>query len=48
VLAGMKRYMQLTIVEGRTSSPTRVLFKDRFVQVCLLGWVVSFLFIIYG
>ena len=48
VLAGIMRYMQLTIVEGRTGSATRVLFKDRFVQVCLLGWVVSFLFIIYG
>ncbi len=47
VLAGILRYLQLTVVENRSGSPTRVLFRDRFIQLCLLGWFVTFLLIIY-
>ena len=47
VLAGLLRYLQLTVVENRSGSPTRVLFRDRFIQLCLLGWFVAFLLIIY-
>lgn len=47
VLAGILRYLQLTVVENRSGSPTKVLFRDRFIQACLLGWFISFLVIIY-
>ena len=47
VLAGILRYLQITIVENRSGSPTKVLFRDRFIQLCLLGWFISFLIIIY-
>lgn len=47
VLAGIIRYLQLAIVDQRSGNPTRVLLKDRFVQGCILGWVVSFILIIY-
>ena len=47
VLAGILRYLQLTIVENRSGSPTKVLFRDRFIQLCLLGWFITFLVIIY-
>ena len=47
VLAGILRYLQLTVVDNRSGSPTKVLFRDRFIQLCLLGWVVVFLLIIY-
>ncbi len=47
VLAGILRYLQLTVVENRSGSPTRVLFRDHFIQLCLLGWFISFLVIIY-
>ncbi|MBR5170703.1 MAG: UbiA prenyltransferase family protein [Muribaculaceae bacterium] len=47
VLAGILRYLQITIVENRSGSPTKVLFRDRFIQLCLLGWFISFLVIIY-
>ena len=47
VLAGLLRYLQLTVVGNRTGSPTKVLFHDHFIQLCLLGWIVSFILIIY-
>lgn len=47
VLAGILRYLQITIVENRSGSPTKVLLRDRFIQLCLLGWIISFLVIIY-
>ncbi|MBR2085453.1 MAG: prenyltransferase, partial [Muribaculaceae bacterium] len=47
VLAGILRYLQISVVENRSGSPTRVLLRDRFIQVCLLGWAIAFLLIIY-
>lgn len=47
VLAGILRYLQITIVDVKSGSPTKVLMKDRFVQLCIVGWVLSFLILIY-
>ena len=47
VLAGLLRYLQLTVVGNRTGSPTKVLFHDHFIQLCLLGWILAFVLIIY-
>ena len=47
VLAGIIRYLQLTIVDVKSGSPTKVLMKDRFVQACIVGWILSFVLIIY-
>lgn len=47
VLAGILRYMQITIVDVKSGSPTKVLMKDHFVQLCILGWVLAFLILIY-
>ncbi len=47
VLAGLLRYLQITIVENNTGSPTRLLLKDRFLQLTLLAWIASFYFILY-
>lgn len=47
VLAGLIRYLQLTIVEAKSGSPTKVLLRDRFIQVCIIGWVLHFSFLIY-
>lgn len=46
VLAGMLRYMQL-VMSGKSGSPTRVLLRDHFIQLCVLGWIVAFIVIIY-
>ena len=32
VLAGLIRYLQITIVDVKSGSPTKVLMKDRFIQ----------------
>ena len=47
VLAGIMRYLQLALVENNTGSPTKVLYKDRFIQVVLALWVLSFYLLIY-
>lgn len=47
VLAGMLRYMQLTVVSSKSGSPTKVMLRDRFIQLCVLAWIVTFVFIIY-
>ena len=47
VLAGIIRYLQITIVDVKSGSPTEVLLKDRFVQTCIVGWMLTFLLIIY-
>lgn len=47
VLAGIMRYLQLTIVDLKSGSPTKVLMKDRFIQLCIFGWIVVFSIILY-
>jgi decaprenyl-phosphate phosphoribosyltransferase len=47
VIAGILRYLQITLVENNTGSPTKLLLKDRFLQVTLLLWMASFYTIIY-
>lgn len=47
VLLGLLRYMQLAIVYAKTGSPTKVLFHDRFIQLCVIGWLILFSIIIY-
>jgi len=47
VLAGILRYLQVTIVDSRSGSPTKILLKDRFIQGCILCWIVLFCSIIY-
>lgn len=47
VLLGVLRYMQLAVVDEKSGDPTKVLLRDPFTQVIVLGWAVAFLFIIY-
>lgn len=47
VLAGIIRYLQITMVDVRSGSPTKVLLEDRFIQVTLIGWLLLFVMIIY-
>jgi hypothetical protein len=47
VLAGIIRYLQITIVDAKSGSPTEVLMHDRFLQVSILGWLLAFVLIIY-
>ena len=47
VVVGILRYMQITFVEENSGSPTKLLFKDRFLQLTLLGWIVTIFSINY-
>lgn len=47
VLAGVLRYLQVTMVDNRSGSPTRILMRDRFVQVSVVCWVLFFVGVIY-
>jgi 4-hydroxybenzoate polyprenyltransferase len=47
ILAGVLRYLQIIFVKSDSGSPTKILYKDRFIQACILLWVASFYIIIY-
>jgi decaprenyl-phosphate phosphoribosyltransferase len=46
-MAGLMRYLQIVYVSSDSGSPTKILYKDRFIQVTLLLWAVSFITILY-
>jgi 4-hydroxybenzoate polyprenyltransferase len=48
VIAGILRYLQITLVEERSGSPTLVALTDRFLLIAMAGWVVVFAWLIYG
>jgi 4-hydroxybenzoate polyprenyltransferase len=47
VVLGILRYMQITFVEEKSGNPTRILIKDRFIQLTLICWIGSFLYVLY-
>jgi len=47
VLAGLLRYLQITLVEQRSGSPTRIALTDPFTIGCVTGWLVTFGVLIY-
>jgi len=47
VMAGLMRYLQITFVAGKSGSPTEILYKDRFIQITLVLWILSFYVILY-
>lgn len=47
VLLGLLRYIQLAVVDKRSGDPTKVILRDRFTQLVVLAWGLSFLVIIY-
>ncbi|RFS19059.1 decaprenyl-phosphate phosphoribosyltransferase [Chitinophaga silvatica] len=47
VIGGLLRYLQITYVENNTGSPTKILYKDRFIQLTIFLWILSFYVIIY-
>lgn len=47
VLLGLLRYIQLTVVDKKSGDPTKLMLRDRFIQLVVLLFVLFFLFIIY-
>ncbi|MFW0883668.1 decaprenyl-phosphate phosphoribosyltransferase [Candidatus Acidulodesulfobacterium sp. H_13] len=48
VILGIMRYMQITFVYENSGSPTKLVLKDKFLQITILMWFVSFLIIVRG
>jgi 4-hydroxybenzoate polyprenyltransferase len=47
VIAGIMRYLQITFVQNNSGSPTKILYKDRFIQATIVLWIISFYLILY-
>jgi len=47
VLVGLLRYIQIAVVDQKSGDPTKIILRDRITQCIVLGWLLSFLFIIY-
>lgn len=47
VFAGLLRYLQLAYNHKDTRSPTRILYRDHFIQFCIVLWIISFYFLLY-
>jgi len=47
VIAGVIRYLQITLVENKSGSPTQVLFRDPFIGLTILLWILSFYVMLY-
>lgn len=47
VILGILRYMQLTSVDHKSGDPTKLLYDDRFLQIVIAMWLLSYLLLIY-
>jgi len=47
VIFGLLRYLQLTIINEESGSPTEIFLKDRFIQLAIIGWLASFYILVY-
>ncbi|MCD6582406.1 MAG: UbiA prenyltransferase family protein [Desulfuromusa sp.] len=47
VIIGIMRYLQIAFVVKDSGSPTRIVLKDRFMQLTILGWGLTFVWILY-
>ncbi len=48
VVIGILRYLQIIFVFESSGSPTKIVLKDRFIQLSILAWIGTFLFCNYA
>ena len=48
VIAGVLRYLQITLVEERSGSPTKLALTDRFLIITVIGWIATYGYLLYG
>lgn len=48
VIGAVLRYLQIALVGENTGKPTDILYNDRFIQLCSVLWLLSFILIIYA
>ena len=47
VIFGIIRYMQLVFVKNTSGDPVEIILKDKVIQINLLIWLSTFIWIIY-
>lgn len=47
VLLGLLRYIQITVVDKKSGDPTKIMLRDRFTQLVVVLWALTFLILIY-
>lgn len=47
VILGIMRYMKMVYVFKKSGSPINIVLKDLFMQLILIGWVLTFAWILY-
>lgn len=47
VLLGIFRYFKIIYVDKGGGNPVKILFDDIFIQLCILGWIITFIFLLY-
>ena len=47
VIAGVLRYLQLTLVYERSGSPTDLVYRDTGLQLSVAGWLATFVWLLY-
>lgn len=47
VIVGILRYLKIALVFKNSGSPTRIVLRDRFIQLTLAMWFISFGWILY-
>ena len=45
VIVGIIRYLQIIFVEVKNHCPAKVLLKDHFIQLYIVGWGITFVFL---
>ena len=48
VFLGVLRYMQLALVYENTGSPTLILLKDNPIRLVVLGWLLTYAYLLYA
>lgn len=47
VINGIFRYLKLALVDQSTYSPTRIVLKDRFIQIMIVCWILLLSYLLY-
>lgn len=47
VVFAFLRYLQQTLVYNKTESPTKIVYKDHYIQITIVLWLITFLLLIY-
>jgi 4-hydroxybenzoate polyprenyltransferase len=47
VIMGIMRYLQIAFVMKESGSPTKIVLKDHFMQIILIGWALTFAWVLY-